>query len=86
MRAKAFVVTQEDLLATIDRYCPMERTKKPAVLSDLEVRLHQVRVSDLERLTGLDFGILSKHDVPQGEESLAMAKGLPIEDESQLVF
>jgi endonuclease G len=84
LRAKAFVVTQEDLLATIDRYYPAERT--PVGLSDLEVRLYQVKVADLENLTELDFGPLAKHDVPTGEESLALAQGLPIEDESDLEF
>jgi endonuclease G len=84
LRAKAFVVTQEDLLATIDRFLPAERT--PSVLSDLEVRLYQVKLADLQRLTDLDFGSLGQHDVPAGEESLALAQGLPIEDERDLEF
>lgn len=83
LRAKAFIVTQEDLLTTIDRYYPQE---KAAVLSDLEVRLYQVKITDLEKLTELDFGSLSKHDVPTGEESMTLAQGLPIEDESDLMF
>jgi endonuclease G len=84
LRAKAFVVTQEDLLTTIERYYPEERT--PSVLSDLEVRLYQVKIADLESLTELDFGSLKQHDVPTGEESLALAQGLPIETEGDLVF
>jgi hypothetical protein len=84
LRAKAFVVTQEDLLTTIDRYYPEER--KPAVLTDLEVRLYQVRMADLQNATNLNFGPLSKHDVPTGEESLALTEGLPIEDERDIVF
>lgn len=83
LRAKAFVVTQEDLLTTIDRYYPEEAA---AVLSDLEVRLYQVKIADLEKLTELDFGSLAQHDAPTGEESLAFAQGLPIEDESDLRF
>lgn len=83
LRAKAFVVTQEDLLTTIDRYYPAERAPS---LSDLEVRLYQVKVADLEALTGLDFGGLSKYDVPAGEESLMLSQGLPIEEEGDLSF
>ena len=83
LRAKAFVVTQEDLLTTIDRYYPEERAP---VLSDLEVRLYQVKIADLEKLTELDFGSLKQHDVPASEESMSMAQGLPIEDESDLMF
>ena len=84
LSAKAFVVTQEDLLTTIDRFDPGEKT--PPVLSDLEVRLYQVKIAELENLTDLDFGSLADHDVPNGSESLALAQGLPIEDESDLVF
>jgi endonuclease G len=84
LRAKAFVVTQEDLLTTIDRYYPEESA--PSVLSDLEVRLYQVKITDLESLTELDFGSLRQHDVPTGEESLALSQGLPIENESDLAF
>ena len=83
LRAKAFVVSQEDLLTTIDRYYAQERTP---VLTDLEVRLYQVKIADLEKLTELDFGVLAQHDVPSGEESLALSQGLPIEDESDLEF
>jgi endonuclease G len=82
LRAKAFVVTQEDLLSTIDRYYPQEAS----VLSDLEVRLYQVKIADLERLTGLDFGDLADSDVSPAEESSAVAEGLPIEEESEIVF
>ena len=83
LRAKAFVVTQEDLLATIDRYYPTERA---SVLADEEVRLYQVRLADLERLTGLDFGTLSKHDVPAEEEAFTMRERLPVELAEELVF
>lgn len=84
LRAKAFIVTQEDLLSTIDRYYPAERA--PAVLSDLEVRLYQVRMNALEKVTDLDFGQLSRHDTPSGEESENLAQGLPIEDGSGIKF
>ena len=84
LRAKAFVVTQEDLLDTIDRYYPAE--KKPSVLTDLEVRLYQVRITDLQNLTTIDFGSLSQHDTPVGQESLHLLEGLPIENERDIVF
>lgn len=84
LRAKAFVVTQEDLLASIDRFQPAE--KGFAVLTDLEVRLYQVRIADLERLAGLDFGTLRQHDAPASEESLFVERGMPIMDEGDLVF
>ncbi len=83
LRASAFVVTQEDLLATIDRYYPSERS---APLTSEEVRLYQVRLADLERLTGLDFGSLASHDVSAEEGALPVLDGLPIESEDEIVF
>jgi endonuclease G len=86
LRAKAFVISQEDLLSTIDRYYPDESTQ--AMFSDLEIRLYQVKISDLEKLTGLDFGKLSDSDVSTTEESFTRSRGLPneIEDLSAVVF
>lgn len=85
LRAKAFVVTQEDLLATIDRFYPQEATKKPALLSDLEVRLYRVKLADLEKLTGLDFGSLKGADLTGSpDEAARAAAGSPIEDEAEL--
>jgi len=84
LRARAFVVTQEDLLATVDRYYPAELA--PEALSELEVRLYQVRIADLQRLTGLSFGTLAKHDTKSAQESLAVQEGLPITDEAELRF
>jgi endonuclease G len=81
LRARAFVVTQEDLLATVERYYGAAEA-----LSELEVRLYQVRIADLQRLTGLSFGTLAKHDTKPAQESTALAEGLPITDESELQF
>jgi endonuclease G, mitochondrial len=81
LKAKAFVVTQEDLLAGIGRLRPEE-----AALTPLEIRLYQVRVAELERLTGLDFGPLAGHDAKPGQESLALDEGLPIADAAQIRF
>jgi DNA/RNA endonuclease G (NUC1) len=84
LRAKAFVVTQEDLLATIDNYYE-EEVKKPPVLSDLEVRLYRARIADLEKVTGLDFGTLAEAEGADGtDEVTRVREGLPIEDESAL--
>jgi hypothetical protein len=75
------VVTQEDLLAGIARLRPEE-----AALSALEIRLYQVRIAELEQLTGLDFGPLSAHDAKPGQESLVLDQGLPIVDAAQILF
>jgi len=82
--AKAFVVTQEDLLATIDRYYESEEAL--AILSDLEVHLYQVKLTDLEDLTGLDFGSLAKQDSLEAAEALTTGIGRPIESASDLSF
>jgi endonuclease G len=85
LRARAFVVTQEDLLATIANFKPSEEEER-ALLTDAEVRLYQVKIADLERLTSLDFGTLSAHDYPVLEESLALRQGFAIEDEADILF
>jgi len=83
LKAKAFLVTQEDLLAGIGRLRPEE-----AALTPLEIRLYQVRIADLERLTGLDFGPLAGHDAKPGQESLVLEEGeaLPIADAAEIEF
>jgi len=81
LKAKAFVVTQEDLLAGIARLRPEE-----AALSALEIRLYQVRIAELEQLAGLDFGPLSAHDAKPGQESLVLEEGLPVVDAAQILF
>jgi endonuclease G len=81
LKAKAFVVTQEDLLAGVGRLRPEE-----AALTPLEIRLYQVRVAELERLTGLDFGPLAGRDAKPGQESLALDEGLPIADAAEIQF
>jgi len=81
LKAKAFVVTQEDLLAGIGRLRPEE-----AALTSLEIRLYQVRIAELERLTGLDFGPLAGHDAKPGQESLVLDEGLPIADAAEIQF
>jgi endonuclease G len=80
LRARAFVVTQEDLLASVERHRPAE------ALSELEVRLYQVRIADLQRLTGLNFGTLARHDAKPAQESTALREGVPISDEAELQF
>jgi endonuclease G len=81
LKAKAFVVTQEDLIAGIARLRPEE-----AALTPLEVRLYQVHIAELERLTGLDFGPLAGHDAKPGQESLVLDEGLPIADVAEIQF
>jgi endonuclease G, mitochondrial len=86
LRHAAFVVTQEDLLATIDRYYASER--RGSMLSDFEVRLYQVPLSTVERLTGLDFGDLgvAAATAADGREAALLDDGAPIEEPSQLRF
>ena len=81
LKAKAFVVTQEDLIAGIARLRPEE-----AALTPLEIRLYQVRIAELERLTGLGFGPLAGHDAKPGQESLVLDEGLPIADAAEIRF
>ncbi|HEY7241766.1 MAG TPA: DNA/RNA non-specific endonuclease [Burkholderiales bacterium] len=81
LKAKAFLVTQEDLLEGIARLRPEE-----AALSALEIRLYQVRIAELERLTGLDFGPLSAHDAKPGQESLVLDESLPVVDAAEIRF
>ena len=81
LKAKAFVVTQEDLLAGIGRLRPEETT-----LTALEIRLYQVRIAELERLTGLDFGPLAQYDAKPGPESLVLDDSLPIADAAEIQF
>lgn len=81
LRSAAFIVTQENLLATIDRYYPAEAAKG-AVLTDLEVKLYQVPVLTVAKLAGLDFGALADGDAGGGagpHELLIDADGSPLE-------
>lgn len=86
LRHAAFVVTQEDLLATIDRFQPAER--KGALLSDLELQLYQVPLATVEHLTGLNFvGLGAEDDALSGaEESARALDGAPIEEADQVHF
>lgn len=54
LRGAGFIVTQEDLLETIDRLRPREAERR-GYLTDLEVRLYQVPVATIGELTGLSF-------------------------------
>jgi endonuclease G len=80
LRAKAFVVSQEDMLATVDRLHEAEAS----TLSDNELSLYQVKIKDLEDLTGLTFGIPVAADTPHAEELALLEGGRPIYDEEEL--
>jgi endonuclease G len=82
LRAKAFVVTQEDLLETVDRM----HEDEAAALTDAEIRLYQVKVPDLEKLTGLKFGLPASALAPLPEERTRIDEGLPIESEADVIF
>lgn len=57
----AFLMSQEEFLVTMDRLKGMPQLTEK--LTDAEARLYQVRVQDIEALTGLDFGALSDVEV-----------------------
>lgn len=68
--AVAFVVSQEALLASIDRYYPTESAKN-AVLTDEEVRLYRVPLDQLRKLTSLNFrGLVDDPRRKLGDEGL----------------
>ncbi len=80
LRAKAFVVSQEDMLDTVDRLHAAEAS----TLSDKELSLYQVKIKDLEDLTGLKFGIPVSADTPHAEELALLEGGRLIEEEDEL--
>jgi len=82
LRAAAFVVTQEDLLAKVRRLRRGESALLEVGLTDDEVRLYQVTLADLEHATNLDFGKLTRlTTVRPGEATRVPAFNLPIEEE-----
>lgn len=85
LKVRAFVVTQEDLLATIDRYYP-EEAGRLTPFSDMEVRLYQVKITDLEKLSSLNFHGLRDHDAAVEEESVAVDSGLPLQSLDQILW
>lgn len=80
LHVKAFVVSQEDMLDTVDRLHAAEAS----TLSDKELSLYQVKIKDLEALTDLKFGIPVSADTPHAEEVALLEGGRPISDESEL--
>jgi endonuclease G len=56
LKAAAFIVSQRDLIMDIDRIKDAEK------LSAEDVKVFQVSISDLAKLTGLDFGKLAQSD------------------------
>ena len=80
----AFLMSQEDLLATDDRIrglppLPQER------LTQSEAKVFQVSVRDVAALTQLDFGPLIAADT-MGEELLAASEPRPVEVFSQIAL
>ncbi len=89
LRVAAFVVTQEDLLAKVNRLRRSESTREAALLeaglSEDEVRLYQVTLEDLEHATRLDFGKLTGLPIIRPDESaVAPVFNVPIEDEHDI--
>ena len=88
LRVAAFVVTQEDLLVKLDRLRQAkEVTRFEAGLNEDEVRLYQVQLSDLEHVTQMSFGKLTKLPAPAMEEStLTPGLNAPIASEEEIRF
>ncbi len=72
----AFVMTQEDLLATVDRIRGMRRAgpDEQERLTAAEAGLFQVAVADLATLTGLDFGPLVRADTFRSGEAVPVPR------------
>lgn len=67
LRVAAFLMSQEDFLRTVDRLKGMPPLQEE-ILTPIEARLYQIKVTDLETLTGLDFGPLSSAEVSVEEK------------------
>ena len=83
LAAAAFLMSQEDLLATVDRIVgmPVLRAEK---LSSAEARLYQVSLSDLAALTHLDFGPLAQADVALQEKAAGRPRAIERLEEIRL--
>jgi endonuclease G len=64
--AAGFLMSQEDLLANVDRLTGMD-PPPDEMLTDAEAKLYQVRLADIARLTGLDLGALAEAEVDVDE-------------------
>ncbi len=77
LAAAGFLMSQEDLLATDPRIRGMRQPLPEEQLTEAEAKLYQVRIADLGRLTGLDFGPLEAADTLSGvHEAVAIPRHL----------
>lgn len=70
LAAAAFLMSQEDLLATVERLRGLPAPAEERLL-EAEARLYQVAVADVAVLTGLELGPLAAADARGLEEALA---------------
>lgn len=70
LQVAAFLMSQEDLLRTIDRIQGMPPSSEE-ILTTAEAKIYQVKLKDLEKLTGLDFGSLSNVEVLVEEKEVS---------------
>ena len=66
LKTAAFLLSQEEYLRNVDRIKGMP-PQTEETLTPSEARLYQVKITDLEKITGLDFGPL-KDTIVSGEE------------------
>jgi endonuclease G, mitochondrial len=86
LRVAAFVVSQEDLLAKLETQRKLRQlTPFEAGLTEDEVQLYQVALADLEHVTQLKFGKLTKLPNAVVQESTAeIDTSLPLESEHDI--
>ena len=73
LKTAAFLLSQEEYLEKVDRLKGMP-VRTDEILTPAEARLYQVKIDDLERLTGLDFGPLKDTPVTDETEKLSKPK------------
>ena len=73
LRAKAFVVSQENLVNRDELAGFQEK------FTDEEISIYQVSIPALEKLTGLSFGKLSERDWLGQKESFTQDLDTPVE-------
>jgi hypothetical protein len=60
LAASAFVISQEDYLAKIARLKPGVTEAFTEALTQAQATLYRVSIPDLEKVTGLDFGLAGR--------------------------
>jgi len=73
LKTAAFLLSQEEYLRNVDRLKGMP-PQTNEILTPSEARLYQVKITDLEKITGLDFGSLKNTAVSDEERTSIISK------------